>query len=36
MYHFDAQRAYRERERAINDDRSERGARPLKEGARQS
>ena len=26
MYQFDAQRAYREREKTINDDRSERGA----------
>ena len=35
MYHFDAQRAYREREKTINDDRSERGAQPrAKERAR--
>ena len=35
MYQFDAQRAYREREKTINDDRSERGAQPrAKERAR--
>ena len=35
MYQFDAQRAYREREKTINDDRSERGAQPRsKERAR--
>ena len=28
MYQFDAQRAYREREKTINDDRGERGAQP--------
>ena len=35
MYQFDAQRAYREREKTINDDRGERGAQPrAKERAR--